>query len=122
MCIDEGEGRMGKGKNMSAEDLEKFEFLGDVPVTIVAELDRRTISFRELLDLRPGSVIALTRPAGENIDVYVGGVLIGYGELLVVESSLAVRLADLRDKAEDSADTAHPHLRSMEPQAKAEAA
>jgi len=64
----------------------------------------------------------LTRPAGENIDVYVGGVLIGYGELLVVESSLAVRLADLRDKAEDSADTAHPHLRSMEPQTKAEAA
>jgi flagellar motor switch protein FliN/FliY len=79
--------------------LESFEFLGDVPVAIVAELDRRTISIRELLDLRAGSVLALTRPTGENIDLYAGNVLIGYGEVLVVESSLAVRLADLREKS-----------------------
>jgi flagellar motor switch protein FliN len=83
-------------------DLESFEFLGDVPLTIEAELDRRTISFRELLDLRAGSVLTLTRPTGENIDLYAGSVLIGYGEVLVVESSLAVRLADLREKAGES--------------------
>lgn len=82
-------------------DLAGFEFLGDVPLVIEAELDRRTISFRELLDLRPGSVITLARPTGENIDLYAAGVPIGNGEVLVVESRLAVRVADLRDSGED---------------------
>lgn len=90
--------------DLGAADLAAFEFIGDVSVTIEAELDRRLISFGELLDLRPGSVVALTRPTGENIDLYAAGVPIGNGEVLVVESRLAVRVADLRDQMEDGAD------------------
>jgi flagellar motor switch protein FliN/FliY len=92
---------MKKPEAQTLADLESFDFIGDVPVTIEAELDRRTISFRELLDLRAGSVVALTRPTGENIDLYVGGVPIGNGEMLVVESKLAVRVADLREAVEE---------------------
>ncbi|MGH9608942.1 MAG: FliM/FliN family flagellar motor switch protein [Bryobacteraceae bacterium] len=88
-------------EEQAAVDLGGFDFIGDVPVTIEAELDRRTISFRELLDLRTGSVVALTRPTSENIDLYAGGVPIGNGEVLVVESRLAVRVADLREAVEE---------------------
>ena len=45
--------------------------------------------------LEPESILELKRPTGENVDIYAGKVLVGNGEILVVESSLAVRLADL---------------------------
>jgi len=79
--------------------LQQLQGIEDVPLTLRAELDRRTISFRDLIGLDAGSVITLSRATGENIDLYAGDVLIGSGEILVVDGALAVRIAYLRDKA-----------------------
>ncbi len=76
-------------------DLKEFKIVENVKVVIRAELDRRTISFPELMKLEPGSILELNRPTGENVDLYVEKVLLGNGEILVVESNLAVRIADL---------------------------
>lgn len=84
---------------LNAETLEKMHHLIDVPITIQAELDRRQMTFGELLELDTGSIVKLPRPAGENIDVYVGGVLIGWGEILLIDGSMSVRIADLKDAA-----------------------
>jgi flagellar motor switch protein FliN/FliY len=51
---------------------------------------------RQILELEPGSLIGMKRSAGENIDLYVGGTLIGCGEIVVVENSLGVRITDFR--------------------------
>ena len=76
---------------------EEVAPLGDVPVEIEVELDRRVMSTRELLALEEGSVIPTMRSAGENIDIYIGGVLFGSGEIVVIESSLGVRITDFHD-------------------------
>ncbi len=70
----------------------------DVNVNIYAELDQRIVTFGELVSLDIDSLLPLSRPSGENIDLYIGEVLLGSGEILVVEGKLAVRVADLRDK------------------------
>lgn len=77
--------------------LKRFDSIGDIPMELRAELDRRPISCQELLELKVGSLLVLTRPTGENIDVYAGEVLIGTGEILVVDNTLAVRVADLHE-------------------------
>ena len=77
--------------------LEEVAPLGDVPVEVEVDLDRRLMSARELLALDEGSVIPTMRSAGENIDIYIGGVLFGSGEIVVIESSLGVRITDFRD-------------------------
>ena len=74
---------------------ESLAFLGDVPVQVSAELDRRTISVRDLLKLEENHLLLLGRPAGENIDVFAGDVLIATAEILASEERLAVRIADL---------------------------
>jgi flagellar motor switch protein FliN/FliY len=51
-----------------------------------------------LLRLDEGSVIETTRSAGENIDIYIGGVLCGSGEIVVIENTLGVRITDFRDE------------------------
>jgi len=76
---------------------EEIAPLGDVPVDIEVELDRRIMTVREVLRLEEGMVIRTTRSAGENIDLYIGGVLCGSGEIVVIENILGVRITDFRD-------------------------
>jgi len=76
---------------------EEIAPLGDVPVDIEVELDRRIMTVREVLRLEEGMVIRTTRSAGENIDLYIGDVLCGSGEIVVIENILGVRITDFRD-------------------------
>jgi len=76
---------------------EEVAPLGDIPVEIEIELDRRIMTAREVLCLEQGSVIETMRSAGENIDIYIGGVLCGSGEIVVIESTLGVRITDFRE-------------------------
>ncbi len=76
---------------------EEIAPIGDIPIDIEIELDRRTMCTREVLELDEGSVIVTMRSAGENIDIYIGGVLCGSGEVVVIENTLGVRITDFRD-------------------------
>ncbi len=77
---------------MTAED--EISLLADVPLDISVELDRRILSMREVLELEAGSVISMRRSAGENIDILIGGSLIGFGEIVIIEDTVGVRITD----------------------------
>ena len=83
---------------------EEIAPLGEVPVEIEVELDRRIMTTREVLRLEEGSVIGTARSAGENIDIYIGGVLCGSGEIVVIENTLGVRITDFRDECEGAVE------------------
>jgi len=78
--------------------LDQIRHLADVPVELDVELDRRILSVREVLELGPGSVIRMTRSAGENIDIRVGGALIGFGEIVILEENMGVRITDFHQE------------------------
>ena len=77
--------------------LEEIAALADVPVDIEVELDRRVLRARDVLELSEGSVLRTSRSAGENIDIYIGGVLCGSGEIVVIENLLGIRITDFRE-------------------------
>ena len=70
----------------------------DIPVEIDVEMDRRILTMREILGLKEGSLIGTTRSAGENIDIYIGGALVGFGEIVVIENMIGVRITDFKDE------------------------
>jgi flagellar motor switch protein FliN/FliY len=74
--------------------LEQISHLADLPVTVDIELDRRVMTMREVLELGAGSVIKMSRSAGENIDVLVGGELVGTGEIVIIEDTVGIRITD----------------------------
>ena len=78
---------------------EQIAPLGEIPVEVEAELDRRVLRTRDVLALEEGSIIGTGRSAGENIDIYIGGVLCGSGEIVVIENTLGVRITDFREDA-----------------------
>src|SRR2546423_12053654 len=80
---------------------EQLARMVDVPVEIDLEMDRRILTMREILDLREGSLIGTTRSAGENIDIYIGGAPVGFGEVVALGSIIGVRLTDLKDEEYD---------------------
>lgn len=77
--------------------LEQTEHVANVPIDLEAELGRRTMTLRSILELRQGSVIRLPRSAGENIDILAGGHLLGSGEIVIIEERFGVRITDFRE-------------------------
>ena len=74
--------------------LKELANYADLPMEIEVELDRRAMAIREVLDLGPGAVVPLTRAAGENIDVRVNGTRLGFGEIVILEDKIGVRITD----------------------------
>lgn len=77
---------------------EEIGHLADIPVDVDVELDRKTMTVREILMLDQGSVIKMRRSAGENIDIYVGGALLGSGEIVIIEEAVGVRITDFNEE------------------------
>lgn len=73
---------------------DRLAHLADVTFDVTVELDRKVVSLRQVLELDVGSVLKLTRSAGENIDVLVGGALVAFGEIVVIEDTMGVRITD----------------------------
>ncbi len=74
---------------------QNLEMIFDVPVSVSAELGRAIIKIRDLLNFSPGSVIELERMAGESIDLKVNGVLIGKGDVVVVNENFGMRITEI---------------------------
>ena len=71
------------------------QLLRELPVEVVCELGRVTMSGKELLELRPGAVIPAGRPLAGPVDLTVGGRVVARGELVDVEGEIGVRITQL---------------------------
>ena len=55
------------------------------------------MTLRELLRIEVGGVLRMARSAGENIDIMVDGKLIGFGEIVIIEDAMGIRVTDFRN-------------------------
>lgn len=85
-------GNEGGGDEPSAE---AAGLLDDVSVALVVELGRVSVSAADVMQLRAGQVIELSRAPGDPVDLVVDGKRIGKGELVEVDGELGVRILSL---------------------------
>ena len=78
--------------------LQRLEIFEDVPLEVHAELDRRPMYISEIFAFKPGMLLVFPHATGENVNLCVGETRVGWGEILVVDGAIAVRVADLRDQ------------------------
>ncbi|MCX6612020.1 MAG: FliM/FliN family flagellar motor switch protein [Acidobacteria bacterium] len=74
---------------------EQFDHYLDMPLSVEAVLDEKTMTIFEILALEEGSVIKLNRSAGENIDLIIGGNPAAFAEVVIIDESMGVRVTDL---------------------------
>ena len=78
---------------------EHIDLLLDVPLEVTVELGRTSKSIKEILDFAPGTIIELSRLAGEPIDVLVNGKYVARGEVVVIEEAFGIRVTEIiKDK------------------------
>lgn len=74
---------------------QDLNFILDIPLEVSVELGRGKILISELLQLGQGSVIELTKLAGEPLEILVNQKLIARGEVVVVNDKFGIRLTDI---------------------------
>jgi flagellar motor switch protein FliN/FliY len=74
--------------------MQELADLADVTVDVEVELGRRIMTIAQILQLGPDSVVRMGRSAGDNIDILIGGALIAYGEIVIIEDAVGVRITD----------------------------
>lgn len=72
-----------------------LDLIMDVSVSVALEVGRAQVTVRELLQMTQGSIIELDRLAGEPLDVFVNGVRVARGEVVVVNERFGVRLTEV---------------------------
>ncbi|SMF24838.1 flagellar motor switch protein FliN/FliY [Desulfovibrio gilichinskyi] len=72
-----------------------LDFILDIPLDVSAELGRTKMLINELLQLGAGSVVELTKLAGEPLEIYVNGKLVARGEAVVINEKFGIRLTDI---------------------------
>jgi flagellar motor switch protein FliN/FliY len=72
-----------------------MEFILDIPLEVTVELGRTKLLIHELLKLGQGSVIELSKLAGETLEVLANQKLIARGEAVVVNEKFGVRLTEV---------------------------
>lgn len=88
--------------DLNAEEIEElswmdYEGLLDMEVEFIADLGQTALSIKEILALQKGSVIDLSKPAGESVEAYVNNRIVGKGEVMVYEKNLAIRINEVLD-------------------------
>jgi flagellar motor switch protein FliN/FliY len=72
-----------------------MDFILDVPIEVTVELGRTKLLVNELLKLGQGSVIELSKLAGETLDILANQKLVAHGEVVVINEKYGVRLTEV---------------------------
>ncbi|AEF18587.1 MULTISPECIES: flagellar motor switch protein FliN [unclassified Hydrogenobaculum] len=81
------------------QDISKeLQRILDIPLSITVVIGTTVITIKELLNLRPGSVVALDESINSFVSVYANGKLIAKAELVVVGENFGIRIAEIIEK------------------------
>jgi flagellar motor switch protein FliN/FliY len=94
----------GAAASLIADDAAaagRLDLVFDVPVSLSVELGRTEVPIRDVVNLGRGSIIELDRGPGTPLDVRINGVLIGRGEVVLVNADrLGLRFVEVVSQAE----------------------
>lgn len=72
-----------------------LDFILDIPLEVTVQLGHTKMAINELLQLGQGSVIELTKLAGEPLEILVNNKLVARGEVVVINEKFGVRVTDI---------------------------
>ena len=85
----------------ATKELSWMDYSGllDMEVEFIADLGETDATVAEILKYEKGSIIDLKKPAGESVESYVNGRILGKGEVMVYEKNLAIRINEVLDSS-----------------------
>lgn len=78
---------------------KNLDLLLDVDIPISVEVGRTQMSLEDVVNLVPGSVVALDKKAEEPVDLRVNGKLVARGEVVLVDDTYGLRITQIVNTA-----------------------
>ena len=72
-----------------------LDFILDIPLDITVQLGRTKMMIHDLLKLGQGSVIELSKPAGDTLEILANNRLIAKGDVVVMNDKYGIRLTEV---------------------------
>jgi flagellar motor switch protein FliN len=72
-----------------------LDLLKEVEVEVTLEIGRRRLRIADILKLSAGHTLELSKAAGEPLDIFVNGRLLGRGEAIVMGDRYGVRITEI---------------------------
>jgi flagellar motor switch protein FliN/FliY len=72
-----------------------LDFILDIPLDITVQLGRTKMLIHDLLKLGQGSVIELSKPAGDTLEILANNRLIAKGDVVVMNDKYGIRLTEV---------------------------
>lgn len=82
-------------KESNIKSSNNLDFILDIPIEVTVELGRSKMLVNELLRLGQGSVIELSKLAGDTLEILANQKLIARGEVVVINEKYGVRLTEV---------------------------
>ncbi|MDY6852502.1 MAG: flagellar motor switch protein FliN [Thermodesulfobacteriota bacterium] len=76
-------------------EAKPLDFILDIPLDVTVQLGHTKMAINELLQLGQGSVIELSKLAGEPLEILVNNKLVARGEVVVINEKFGVRVTDI---------------------------
>ncbi|MDR3766580.1 MAG: flagellar motor switch protein FliN [Butyricicoccus sp.] len=80
---------------LNEEQESNLDLLMTVPVDVAVEIGRTRRRVKDILNYTKGSLVVLDRLAGDRADLYVNGKCIAKGDIVVVDDSFGLRIAEI---------------------------
>ena len=69
--------------------------LSSAAIKISVEIGTALKTVKEVFAMNEGTILELDKPVGEPVDVKANGVLIAYGEVVVIDENFGVRITEI---------------------------
>lgn len=79
-------------------DESKFDRILDIQLDLSVMLGSCKLNVRDLIQIQPGSVVALDNLAGEPLRVYINKKLVALGTAVVVNEKFGIKLTEIINK------------------------
>ena len=85
----EAEERLGK------EQAENLDLIMSVPLEVSVEIGRTRRKVEDILSFSKGSLVVLDKLAGDQVDLFVNGLCVARGDVVVIDDNFGVRITEV---------------------------
>ena len=99
----------------NASAAPNLDVLLDIPVRLSVELGACQMSMQDVLQLGPGSVVSLDKPADAPVDLFVNSKLVARGEVVVTGERFGIRITEVIGRTTEGPASAQPVSAPVQP-------
>ncbi len=83
---------------LNKEQTQNLELIMSVPLEVSVEIGRTRRKVEDILTFAKGSLVVLDKLAGDQVDVFVNGLCVARGDVVVIDDNFGVRITEVLEK------------------------